>query len=413
MNRMPGLLSLLLCLSLSSCTVGRYVFYNFANIDDYKKFQNKPIDHDPQAIRYFAEAKQDSVVLPSIQRKDKKYKWEEGLKKTKTVAFLIMRNDTIIYEHYDNGYEPYTPVNSFSMAKSYVSTLLGMARNEGLIKSLDEPVTSYLPDLPDALQEVTLRHLLNMRSGIDFNESYVSPFSDAAVYYYGRNIEKQFDKLELAYEPDTRFAYRSINTQLLAEVVEAVYNRPLNELMVEKLWQPLGAEQPASWSVDKKNGGTFKAFCCLNAVARDFARLGLLFMNEGNWYGEQLISKEWVEEVTTFEEPMNGFDYKYQWWHHSTARTYTDSLEIPAMHEFFEYTREGETRQAVRWPNGTYSAEGHLGQYVYVNPAESIVIVRLGEKYGKTSPGWRLYFDWLARQNGVHRLMYREKLLAP
>ena len=403
MNRIPGLIGLFLCLSLSSCTVGRYVFYNFANIDDYKKFQNEPIDHDPQAIHYFTEAKKDSVTLPSIQRKGKKYSWEEGLTKTKTVAFLIMRNDTIIYEHYDNGYEQYAPVNSFSMAKSYVSTLLGMAWDEGLIERLDVPVTKYLPELPETLNQVSLRDLLNMRSGIDFNESYVSPFSDAAVYYYGRNIEKQFDKLDLAYEPDTRFAYRSVNTQLLAEVVEAVYERPLNELMVEKLWQPLGAEQPASWSVDKKNGGTFKAFCCLNAVARDFARLGLLFMNKGNWYGEQLISEKWVEEVTTFKEPMNRFIYKYQWWHHATARNYTDSLEIPEMHELYEYTRDGERKKAVRWPNGTYSAEGFLGQYIYVNPEERVVIVRLGKTMGKPRPGWRFYFDWLSQRNGVNR----------
>lgn len=410
MKRSSFLLACLFLFSLNSCTVGRYVFYNFANIDDYKKFQNKSISNDPQKVHFFAEAKGDSVVLPKINRKDKKYAWEEGLKKTKTVAFLIMRNDTILYEHYDNGYEQDTPVNSFSMAKSYVSTLLGMARDEGLIESLNEPVTNYLPDLPEALEQVSLLDLLNMRSGIDFNESYVSPFSDAAVYYYGRNIEKQFDKLELAYEPDTRFAYRSVNTQLLAEVVEAVYDRPLNELMQEKIWQPLGAERPASWSVDKKNGGTFKAFCCLNAVARDFARLGVLFLNEGNWYGEQLISKDWVEEVTTFKEPLNEFDYKYQWWHHSTARTYTDSLAIPPMHEFYEYTREGETKQAVRWPNGTYSAEGHLGQYIYVNPKERVVIVRLGKNYGKTSPGWRLYFDWLAGMNGVNREAKRSRL---
>lgn len=397
------LMTVLLAFSLSSCTVGRFFLYNFANINDYKKFQNKDIPNDTEAIHYFAEAKQDSFLLPKLRKKDKRYDFVEGLDKTKTVAFLVMRNDTILYEHYDNGYEQYTPVNSFSMAKSYISTLIGIARDEGLIGSLEESIRTYLPYLPGTMQNVTIRNVLEMRSGVDYNESYVSPFSDAAVSYYGRNIQKQLENLEMRAEPDQYFAYKSINTQILGEIVEVVFEKPLNEIMTEKIWKPLGSEQAATWSVDKKNDGNFKAFCCLNAVARDFARLGLLFMNKGNWYGEQIVSEAWVEEATTFDRPKNNFNYTYQWWNESVTKTYSDTLEIPELHLTYEYQQDGETVNAVRWPTGAYSAEGHLGQYVYVSPKDRIVIVRLGKNYGKSSPGWPGYFKWIAEKNGVNR----------
>ncbi|MEO0340413.1 MAG: serine hydrolase, partial [Bacteroidota bacterium] len=398
------LFTLSLSLLLSSCTVGRFFLWNFANIDDYEKFQNRPVDNDEASIHQFAIADLDTFALPSLRKKKKKYKWEEGLDKTRTVAFLVMRNDTILYEYYTNGYEQYTPVNSFSMAKSYISTLIGIAKDEDLIKDLDAPVTDYLPNLPSDLKKVTLRNLLEMRTGLDYNESYASPFSDAAVYYYGRKLEKQYQKLKLASEPDSYFQYRSVNTQLLAEVVEEVYQKPLNEILQEKIWKPLGSEQAASWSVDNKKDQTFKAFCCLNAVARDFARLGLLFMNEGSWYGDQIVSKEWVKEATTFSEPRNYFRYTYQWWQHPVYRNYSDTLDLPSVYERFESTNKaGETIERVRYPGDSYSARGHLGQYIYVNPTERIVIVRLGKNYGKPSPGWRNYMDWIARENGVNR----------
>lgn len=397
------LMTFFLAIGLSSCTMGRFFFYNFANINDYKKFQNKDIQNDRESIHYFAEAKQDSFVLPKLRKKDKRYDFAEGLDKTKTVAFLVMRNDTILYEHYDNGYEQYTPVNSFSMAKSYISTLIGIARDEGLIETLEESVRTYLPYLPEAFQKVSICNVLEMRSGVDYNESYVSPFSDAAVSYYGRNIQKQLENLEMRADPDEYFAYKSINTQILAEIVEEVYQKPLNEIVTEKLWKPLGSEQTATWSVDKKNEGNFKAFCCLNAVARDFARLGLLFMNEGNWYGEQIVSKEWVKEATTFDRPKSRFNYTYQWWNESVTKINSDTLEIPELHTTFEYERDGEMVEYVRWPTGAFSAEGHLGQYVYVNPMERIVIVRLGKNYGKSSPSWPGYFKWIAEKNGVNR----------
>ncbi|GAB5554337.1 MAG: serine hydrolase [Saprospiraceae bacterium] len=397
------LLTIFLALSLSSCTVGRFFFYNFANINDYKKFQNEDIPNDSENVHYFAEAKQDSFLLPKLRKKDKRYDFAEGLDKTKTVAFLVMRNDTILYEHYDNGYEQYTPVNSFSMAKSYVSTLIGIARDEGLIETLEESVRTYLPYLPEEFQKVSIRNTLEMRTGVDYNESYVSPFSDAAVSYYGRNIQKQLENLEMRSEPDKSFNYRSINTQILAEIVEEVYQQPLNEIVTEKLWKPLGSEQAATWSVDKKKDGNFKAFCCLNAVARDFARLGLLFMNEGNWYGEQIVSKEWVKEATTFDRPKNRFNYTYQWWNKSITKVNSDTLQIPEMHMTFEYEQDGKMVEYVRWPTGAFAAEGHLGQYVYVSPKDRIVIVRLGKNYGNPSPGWSGYFKWIAERNGVNR----------
>ena len=402
--RAPYFLLLLIFLFFHSCTLGRFVFWNFANIDDYEKFQNRPIANDPEQIFEFPIAESDTFRLPNLRLKKKKYEFLEGLKKSKTVAFLVLRNDSILYEHYDHGYEKDTPVNSFSVAKSYVSTLLGMARDEGKIESLEDPITAYVPELPESLQKVSLRNLLEMRSGIDFKESYFNPFGDAAAYYYGRNIKKQFPKLALERDPDGVFQYRSVNTQLLAEALENIYDAPLNEIMAEKIWIPLGSEQAASWSIDAKKQGTFKAFCCLNGVARDFARLGILFMNEGEWNGTQLISKEWVREATAFKEATNNYRYKYQWWGHTTLQTKSDSLFYPERYiEYSTQQKDGTDRTGIIFPLDTYSAEGFLGQYIYVNPKERVVIVRLGEKSSNPNPSWRRYFEWIAVRNGVNR----------
>ena len=141
-----------------------------------------------------------------------------------------------------------------------------------------------------------------------------------------------------------------------------------------------------------------KAFCCLNATARDFAKFGLLFLNEGDWQGKQIVSKEWVKQATTYDRPKNNFIYTYQWW---TNRSY-DSLGSPGfdlsqMHDTISY----QGQSYYRYPDEDFMADGHLGQYIYVNPEQRIVIVRLGTKSGKIEPGWSQYMQWIARKNGI------------
>ena len=390
--------SLLLVLLLSGCTVARFFKWNFANIDDHKRFKNAPVNNSSENT-YSFKTSSDSLIFPKLRLKDEKFIFEEGLAKSKTVAFLVIRNDTLLYEKYFNKYNESSWVNSFSVAKSFVSTLVGIAIDEGLIESVDDPIGKYVPQLGSEYGAVSIRHVLEMRSGVEYKEAYYSPFSDAAVDYYGLNIKKRYPKFKLSKQPDTFFQYRSINTQILAEAVENASGKKISEYLEEKIWIPLGMESPASWSIDNKKDSTMKAFCCINATARDFAKFGLLFLNEGNWNGKQIVSKEWVREATTFDKPKNNFIYTYQWW---TNRSYdslgTPDFDVTQMHDTITY----QDQEYYRYPDEDFMADGHLGQYIYVNPDQKIVIVRLGKKSGKTRPGWGKYMQWIARKNGIN-----------
>jgi CubicO group peptidase (beta-lactamase class C family) len=239
------------------------------------------------------------------------------------------------------------------MAKSVTSILIGCAIDDGFIKSVEEPITNYIPELSKkGFEKVKIKHLLQMTSGIHFNESYINPFGDAAAFYYGLNLRKKMSKMKLDKEPGKEFNYISGNTQLLGLVLErALKNKTITSYLQDKLWTPLGMEFSGSWSIDRKKDGIEKTFCCLNARARDFAKIGRLYKNKGNWNGKQLISKKWVEESTKLDTSEGSASfYQYSWW-------------LPT-------------------PSQDFMAEGILGQFIYVNPAKDLIIVRLGKNEG-------------------------------
>jgi CubicO group peptidase (beta-lactamase class C family) len=239
------------------------------------------------------------------------------------------------------------------MAKSVISILIGIALEEGHIQSLMEPITNYIPELiPNGFEKVRIEHLLQMTSGLKYNESYFNPFGDVATFYYGTNLRKAIAKMKLKEVPGNHFEYQSGNTQLLGLVLErALKGKTITAYLEEKIWQPLGMEFSASWSIDRKKNGLEKAFCCLNARARDFAKLGRLYLKNGDWNGKRIVSAEWVMQSTRIDT-TNGsaWFYQYQWW-------------LPTK-------------------NGDFTARGILGQYIYVNPEKELIIVRLGKKQG-------------------------------
>lgn len=344
---------------MTSCQLGRFVFYNFADINDHKKFQSRPLYADSLKFNFH------STKNGKFPKEVNNVPFDKFLEDNKTVAFLIIRNDSIQYEKYFKGYDKESIVPSFSMAKSVTSILIGCAIDEGLIKSVDEPITNYIPELKEnGFEKVTVKHLLQMTSGIKFNESYINPFGDAASFYYGRNLRKQIGKMKLKREPGKQFEYVSGNTQLLGLVLErSLKGKTITQYLQDKLWTPLGMEFDASWSIDKKKNGLEKTFCCLNARARDFAKIGRLYKNKGRWNGKQIVSEKWVEESTKLETTDGSVKYyQYQWW-------------LPT-------------------PNVDFMAEGILGQFVYVNPAKDLIIVRLGKKEGKTN--WWSVFTSMA-----------------
>ena len=354
-------LILLLLFATQSCKVSRFVYYNFANITDHKIFPNRELSKCDKPY-YFEKQSNDSIPLKLLPKGYNSF--EDYLAKNKTVAFLIIQDDTIKYENYFNKYNDSSIVASFSMAKSVASMLIGCAIDDGLIQSVDDPVTKYIPELKkNGFDKVTIEHLLQMTSGLDFNESYFNPFGDAATFYYGRRLEKNIFKLKLKTKPGTQFEYNSGNPQILGLILQRVLkDKSITAYLQEKIWSKIGMEYDASWSLDKKNG-LEKTFCCINARAIDFAKLGKLYLQKGRWNDKQIIPEQWVEKSTQLDTSKGSASYyQYQWW-------------LPTQ-------------------TGDFMAQGILGQFIYVNPSKNLIIVRLGKNYGKTD--WESLFIRLA-----------------
>ena len=343
------------------------------------------------------------VRNPKNGKKKADYTLEEYLdKETKTSAFLVIRNDTLLYEKYFEGYDQETRLPSFSVAKSFTSALVGIAVEEGKIESVQDPVTKYLPELTPLdsnWDQLTIEHLLNMRSGIKFNEeNYVNPYSSIADLYISHNIFRQVKKAKFIHPPGTRRYYSSLDTEILGVVLERALQRPIAEYLEEKIWGPCGMESPATWDMDSKKNRVTKVFCCLNVVARDYAKFGRLYLNQGNWNGVQVVPKEWVRKSI-----LPNFDngcYQYQWY--SGGKTYKfqskednpeeyqpypDSLTaakaitLPDHQRVVQY-RGKENNWAIRVCCGpNFYAVGIFGQEIYVVPEENLIFVRLGKKW--------------------------------
>ena len=274
-----------------------------------------------------------------------------------TVAFMVIVNDSIQFEKYWHGYSADTMSNSYSMAKSFVGTLIGVAIKEGEIESVDKKVCEFLPDFCEGRDaELTIKDLLTMSSGLNWTENYYNPIGQTAQAYYGSDIKGLMMGLKVVETPGKVFKYHSSCSQLLTFIVEKATDKTISEYASEKLWKPIGAKHPALWNIDKKDGDE-KAFCCINSNARDFARLGKLYMHNGNWNGLQIIDSSYAKEATSVvdlldENGNKNINYGYQFW----MTSYKD------MH--------------------IYYARGLLGQYVICIPEKDMIIVRLGRNFG-------------------------------
>jgi CubicO group peptidase (beta-lactamase class C family) len=347
----------------TSCTIRNMIKYNFADINDYQIFANRTLQAPSQKV-VASIAKMPFDLSKTVQQANGNF--DQYLAENNSVAFLVLHRDSLQYEKYFDGYRADNIVPSFSMAKSITSILIGCALQDGIIDSVQEPITNYIPELrQNGFENVTIEHVLQMTSGIAFDESYWNPFGEAAKFYYGNKLKEYTCHLKLKNQPGTTFNYVSGNTQLLGLILErALKTKSITTYLQEKIWTPLGMEYDASWSMDAKDGME-KTFCCINARARDFAKIGQLFLHQGNWQGTQIITKEWVAQSTKVDETKgSAWFYQYQWW-------------LPSQ-------------------NGDYMAQGILGQYIYVNPKKNLVIVRLGRNNGDAD--WPALFMQIAEK---------------
>ncbi|WP_353167623.1 serine hydrolase [Flavobacterium sp.] len=315
-----------------------------AFLEDYKEFPNRTIQKgtaQPWAV---------SKDYNSVPATDKLNTTHKNLQ---TVAFLVIKNDSIWHESYFDGYTNTSKSNSFSIAKSIVSAALGKAIMEGKIKSLDQKVTDFFPKLKGKFaKEVTVGDLSSMASGLSWDEKYYSPFSIVTRAYFDDNLKELILGLSIKDKPGQQFRYLSGATQLLAMCIEKATGTYLSNYVSEHFWKPMGAENDALWQLDATDFGIEKAYCCIASTARDFARFGKLYKQNGVWNGKQILDRSFVEKSLQprFSESP---EYGYGWWLHQI--------------------------------NGKkiYYMRGHLGQFVIVLPEDDVIIVRLGHLKGK------------------------------
>ncbi|MCJ2082601.1 beta-lactamase family protein [Methylobacterium sp. J-090] len=271
---------------------------------------------------------------------------------TRTNAFLVTQDGILVHEWYRPGFDRATRFPSWSVAKSVVSLLVGRAIADGRLKETD-PVSALLPDLSGvpAFGRITVRDLLDMTSGLAVPENYDpwNPLVGTAGMYLTRDLPA-FVKAHaaLSSRPGSRGRYRSIDTEVLGLILAGLHGKPLADLLAEQIWQPMGAEADATWNLDAP-GGTEKAFCCLNAVARDFVRLGLMVADHGRVGPVGIVPPHWIERIATpARRAVDGWPYSAQWWH------------VP----------DGDDDIA---------AIGVYGQYIYINRDTGTVIVKLSD----------------------------------
>ncbi len=357
------LILLIVVANLAIVFTGRYYIYKgIANtyfrghirptIYDLDVFENREVSTDaPQP--WNDHPKLGSLAISADQR--------ETIEALDPAAFLVAWGDTVIFEEYWGEHDVDRISNSFSMAKSIISLLIGVALDEGKIKSIDEPVANYLPEFEDEKKDITIRHILTMSSGLSWSESYVSPFCDVAELYYDTDDrDLALNRRTIEEEPGKVYRYKSGDTQVLMYVLQAATGVTASQYASEKLWQKMGAESDAMWSLAGDETSAEKAFCCFYATSRDFLRLGKLINHRGNWNGQQLVSEAYVNEFCTPAPLLKGNGkpnqlYGFQYW------AYTG---LPYEVTYFR---------------------GMSGQYIISIPSKDLVIVRTGSG---TLPNW-------------------------
>lgn len=317
--------------------------YTTAFLEDYKDFPNREIK---KGIAQPWPISKDYNSVPVTATLEKTHK------ELQTAAFLIIQNDSLFHESYFDGYTKDSKSNSFSMAKSVITMALGKAIMEGKIKSLNQKVIDFIPELKgEFAKEVTVGDLSSMASGLSWDEKYYSPLSIVTRAYFDDDLKKVMLGLEINEKPGQSFKYLSGATQLLAMCIEKATGEYVSDYVSKNFWQPMGAENEALWQLDHEPDGIEKAYCCIASNARDFARFGKLYLNNGNWNGQQILDSTFIKKCITprFAESP---EYGYGWW----------------IHNFLG--------------KDLYYMRGHLGQFVIVIPQDNLIIVRLGHLKG-------------------------------
>jgi CubicO group peptidase (beta-lactamase class C family) len=361
------LLGATLALSATSCIYARIFYFNIPTLAAPTYFDEREVH--AKSPRPLPRAEHEATFALTEEQREKYATFDELLEANDTRAFLALRDDRVVYERYFDNVTAETRLPGFSISKTLAALLVGCAADDGLL-STKQSVVTYIPELSqrDGYPDVTLDHLLRMVSGIDFDEESTA----GAVLYYSTDLRSHLYSYDVKWRPGTHYLYGSINTQLLWDVLQRrLKGRTVADYFETRIWQRLGAEHDATWSLDSLEGSTEKLFGGFNATARDHARLGMLYLHGGKLDGQTVVSPEWVARSIS-PDPVPG-----------TVHT-TDG-----------FLRRGHYQWFLTLDGKAFFAKGYHGQYVFVVPERNMVFVRFGEGYGDVD--WLALFERLAR----------------
>lgn len=340
-------------------SVAVFAFYGCAplrvpTINDGFKLGAAPLDctDKSQAIPF------SSKVIPPLESwvdakiNGKFASLDQMIEETNTTAFIVIQDDSIIYERYANGVKLGDITQVFSVTKVFVTTLLGMAIQDGFISSIHQPVSDFLPEYAtDEYKDLSLFHLAQMQSGLNYDE--YGRLLQTVKFYYNKNVREAIRKPQAKYEPGKVFTYKSIDTQILGACIEKAVGKPFVEYFTERLWMNLAPEDTAMWSTDSPEQQELKYYGGLNVSARDLAKFGMMIANDGKYRGKQLLDPAFLNFCDD-EEFRNGEDtYCNGWWYDQCDAAFN-----------------------------AYFGAGFNGQIMFVNETTNTVIVRLGKNKG-------------------------------
>lgn len=339
-------------LSTGTSLVARGIIWSEAKADDWKRFPSRVIHASPQP-QFFKDGGATAPTGLTFAGQPLATYLEE----TNTTAFLVLHGDELVYEGYFHGSSREATQASLSATKSFASTLVGIAIDEGYIGGLDDSIITYIPELSSRdprYADVTIRHLLTMSSGLRFVRDDSNPFSDDFITYFSPDLRTAALEAKISEAPGLSFHYNDYNPLLIGMALERATSMPVSAYLETRLWQRMGAEGDGSWDLDSEHSAFEKMSVGINGRAVDFAKLGWLFLNEGKNGERQVVPAAWIEEATRVDSTTDPADfYQYYWW-----------LDLE---------------------HNAYYAEGNFCQYIYVYPDADLVMVRHGRDCGG---GW-------------------------
>jgi CubicO group peptidase (beta-lactamase class C family) len=367
--------------------VRRIIVWGPSDLHDYlNNFPMRRLEPAPTPF-FFDERADEARVARLFETVLEVDDFETFLADNETLAFIVIQNDTILYEKYFNGTQRESLVTSFSVAKSFTSALIGVAIAEGHIHSVDDPITDYLPELAErdpSFKNITIRHLLMMASGLDYQAFRPGLFNsdDILTSYYPDQRQAALEFTQIIDSPGAYLRYNKYHPQLLGLILERTTHRSVTDYMQEKLWDPLGMEFDGSWSLDSETSGFEKMEAGLNARAIDFAKFGRLYLEKGNWNGQQVIPAAWIEESTRIDRSIHQASY------------YQDEFGQHLFKDgtgYYKYMWYGFIRSQAQYD---FAAAGDHGQFIYIAPHKNLIIVRNGETYGLPWSEWfKLFYQ--------------------